>query len=109
MKGYNLAAMLEDSLVFMNQGLNLTFFRFLKSRSFEACFFCCIPANPTCHVWLSHGGMTSTNPRRKPSVKASSVVFVFHFSTSEIDTTASCATSHISIDCMQGHGTAQQV
>lgn len=43
------------------------------------------------------------------SVKASSVFFVFHFSTSEIDSTASCAASHISIDCMQGHGTAQQV
>lgn len=38
MKGYNLTAMLEDSLVFMNHRLNLMFFRFLKSRSFEACF-----------------------------------------------------------------------
>lgn len=49
------------------------------------------------------------SPTQEAMCESERRVVVFHFSTSEIDTIASCAASRISIDCMQGHGTAQQV
>lgn len=76
---------------------------------FCMCCFCRVPVNPTfpCLALTRQRDVHSLTQEAECESKRR--VFVFHFSTGEIDITASCAASHISIDCMQGHGTAQQV